>query len=109
MSSNSLIPATFGGLATREDKALVKQLRSLQASTGMELAHVRAIETVEIAKVEALEAAGHVGLSTVSSLSAHERMAFERDPHCLGRAKYVADTTSFAIGSRIEQLNRRLG
>jgi hypothetical protein len=100
----------FGGLATtREDKSLTKHLRSLQASTGAELAHVRATEAVEIAKLEALEAAGHIGLSAVSSLSAHERICFERDPHSLGRAKYIADTTSFAIGNRIETLNRRLG
>lgn len=111
MPSNNLpVRRSFGGLTTtREDKALVKQLRALQASASLELADVRATEAVEIAKLEALEAAGHVGLAAAGSLAAHRRSLIERDPTAFGCVDHVAEATVRAIGSRIETLNRRLG
>jgi hypothetical protein len=109
---NPNLPALYqpGGLpATRQSRALTKQLRGVQDNMSTELARVHAVEAIEIAKIEALEAAGHVGEAAAASLSAHELLLVERDPHCFGRVKFVADATCYAIGSRIEKLDRRLG
>jgi hypothetical protein len=109
---NPNLPTLYqpGGLtAPRQSRALTKQLRGLHDSTSTELARVRAIEAIEVAKLEALETAGHVGEAAAANLSAHELLLVERDPHCFGRVKFVADATCYAIGSRIEKLDRRLG
>jgi hypothetical protein len=109
LSRNLPIPAGFDGLTSREDKALVKQLRGVQASMSLELAHVAGIEAVETRKVEAIEVVGHVGLAAAGSLAGHRRQLIESDPTALGCANHVTETTVRAIGQRIDQLNRRLG
>jgi hypothetical protein len=77
-SPNLPAPYQPGGLiAGREDRALAKHLNGLRASTSLELTQVRAIAEVEIAKLEALETAGHIGLSGVASLSYDELLYAE--------------------------------
>jgi hypothetical protein len=110
MPNNFLVPASFGGLiASRDEKALAKQFRSLQAAGNLELAEVRRVEAVEVAKIEAVEVAGHVGIAATGSLNADRRFEIERDPISAGGVNHVYESTARAIGSRIEAMNRRLG
>ncbi len=98
-----------GAIQTREDRNLVKNLRGLQASTSLELAHVQAAEVVEQAKIAALEATGHVAMSSVASLVEYRRFLIEQHPDGIAAIDYVAERDIRAIGGRIDALNRRLG
>ncbi len=80
----------------------------LARATSRELALVRARENVEVAKVEAIEAVGHVALSSVASLSLTELAFAQRDPHAANRLQFTADAATVAITRRIERFERSL-
>lgn len=106
------LPTLFqpGGLsATHQSRAIEKRMNQLYADTTLDLAQVQAIAGVEIAKVEALEAAGHIGLVSTTSLAQHRRFLIENDPDAAIAFDRVAGITITAIGGRIEKLDRRLG
>jgi len=110
--SDPYLPApyqSFGGLiAGRENRAFAKRLRDLYAQSNLELARVRATELVEIAKLEAVETTGHIGLASAASLAAHRRFRAEQEPDAAAVYDYVVERSIRAIGERIEGLNRRL-
>jgi hypothetical protein len=98
-----------GGLMqSRDTKALERHLRSLEAGAGLELATVRVAETVAVAKIEAIEATGHVGVSAASSLARRVRYEAECDPYAAQSVAYVADGVVQEIRSQVEDLGRRL-
>lgn len=98
-----------GAIQSREDRTLLKNLRGLQTTTSLELAHVQAAEVVEQAKIAALEATGHVAMSSVASLVEYRGFLVEQHPDGIAAIDYVAERDIRAIGSRIDALNRRLG
>jgi hypothetical protein len=109
---NPNLPVLFqpGGLsADRHSRAIEKRMKQLHADTTLDLAQVQAIAGVEMAKVEALEAAGHIGLISTASLAQHRRFLIENDPDAAAAFDHVAGITIAAIGGRVEMLNRRLG
>lgn len=106
------LPALFqpGGLsAANQSRAIEKRMNQLYADTTLDLAQVQAIAGVEIAKVEALEATGHIGLVSAASLAQHRRFLIENDPDAAAAFDHIAGITIAAIGGRVEMLNRRLG
>jgi hypothetical protein len=110
---NPNLPAPYkkpGGLiARREDRALEKQFRGLEASTSLELARVDGVALIEARKIEALETTGHIGLASAASLAEHRRFRVEHEPEDAAIYDYIAERSIRAIGDRIEGLNRRLG
>jgi hypothetical protein len=109
-SSNLPAPRLLDSLATtRESRALDKRRRTLQADTSLELDQVRAIETIEVAKIEALETTGHVALSSAACLVEHRRFRVEQNPEAAGVFDHMVERTARAIGDRVEGMNRRLG
>jgi hypothetical protein len=98
-----------GAIESREDRSLNKQLRGLQSSISLELAHVQAAEVVEQAKIVALEATGHVALSSAASIVEHRRFRIEQNPDGVAAINDVTERDIRAIGDRIDALNRRLG
>lgn len=110
MTGNS-VPArrSVGGLMqSRDTKALNRRLHDLEAAAGLELAATRMAETVAIAKIEAIEATGHVGVGAASSMARRVRYEAECDPYAARSAAYVGDGVVQAIRSQVEDLGRRL-
>jgi hypothetical protein len=98
-----------GAIQARPDRSLLKNLRGLQASTSLELAHVQAADVVEQAKIAALEATGYVAMSSAASLVEYRRFLIEQHPDGIAAIDHVAERDIRAIGDRIDALNRRLG
>lgn len=96
-------------IQTRADRRLLKSVRGVQTSASLELAHVQAAEVVEQAKIAALDATGHIALSSAASLVEYRRFLIEQHPDGVVAFDHIAERDIRAIGSRIDALNRRLG
>jgi hypothetical protein len=111
MSDNPLLPAQRSNdrIGGRRGRMLDRQQHDLEATTSLELDRVRAVEAIEVARLEALETAGHVGIAAVGRLARHRRFEIEDEPSSLGCVDHICEVTTRAIGSRIETMGRRLG
>lgn len=108
--SSSLIPYRGGGLIpSRTDRQLGKALDRLQAGAALEIAETRAAQAVELAKIEAIGAAGDTVLRETARLSLSEAMWAHSAPHAAGRFQLAADATTVRMVERIDRLGRRLG
>jgi hypothetical protein len=103
-----IYPST-GAAIGPQNKALVKHLEALQAGTSYELAGLRAVETVEIARLHTLGAIGKAGLGVIDGIATDVRMRAERNPTAAACMVELAGKLTLAIGERFESAARRLG
>lgn len=93
----------------RRERLLGRALADIHVGANLELAETRAIEAIEVAKLEALGSITQAGLAEVAHLSAAELALAEQHPYAFDRLRLISDVATLAIASRIEQAARRLG
>ena len=98
-----------GSLATRQSKALGRHLDALHAGTSLELADVRAIETVEVEKIRALQGVGKAAIGAGADIAAERRFRLEYDPTAAPELCLITSKVAMAIGERVDRASRRLG
>jgi hypothetical protein len=109
MSSNLPVPSFGGGfLPSRQDRQFSRALDQIESGAALEVAGVRAAEAAELAKIEAIGAAGDTAMRETARLSAVEAHYGAAVPHAEGRLKFEADTAAMAMAERIHALGRRL-
>ena len=103
------VVAKPGSLTTRQERAVGRHLDALQAGTSVELAEVRAIEIVEIAKIDALRGIGKAALGAGAVIAAERRLYVEYDPTSAPELCLLTGKITMAVGERVERASRRLG
>ena len=98
-----------GLLGGRQSRALERSQRDLQSAASLELAHVRATEVIEQAKIEALETTSHIAFAATASVVEERQLRIERNPDGAAAFDFIGERTIRAIGNRIGALDRRLG
>lgn len=103
------LPALLGGQASKDRRALARMLGDVQAAGSVEVAQVRTAAQVAVAKIEAVEDAGHVGIAAATNLAAHRRWCIQQDPTVAGCVDCVTETAVCGIAEQIGRLGRSLG
>lgn len=109
--SSELIPVPSGltgAVERREDRALSRQLGSLDRSKSLAIARVEAGAQVAAARVHALGYVGQQGLQAVALLSQMEGQLGVVVPLAVTRLQAVADMTALTIAQEVGDTPRRL-
>lgn len=99
---------SFGSSLSRLDRRTARVLDQAAADATIEMAHVRSLEAVQTAKVEALGAITAAALTEVANVSAIEAAMFERAPHAAGRLRFLADTGASTIAGVVAATGRAI-
>jgi hypothetical protein len=84
------------------------ELTSLDRATGTEIARIQALESLEIARHEALNTATTVALSGIAHVGMAEAWFAASAPHTAQRLALVADEHAWATAQRVQRLAREL-
>jgi hypothetical protein len=102
------VPTRGGLFPSKAERQFGKSLDQLQVGAALDVAHVRAAEAVECAKIEAIGSVSAIALMEVSHLSMAEAVLIDRTPHAAGRLRHVADTGTIAMAEVVGRMSRGL-
>lgn len=86
-----------------------RAIARMESGAGLEVAEIRAIEAIEIAKAQALGSIAQAGQVEVAHVYAAAFVLAEQHPYAFPALQQLASTTSYEIAQRIHRANRRLG
>jgi hypothetical protein len=90
------------------ERRTAQALGQLRSRHGLELAHVHAAESLEVAKLMAVDTVATVSLGCISQQGVAEAWYASRAPHSAGRLALVADEFAIGAARRVRRLAAEL-
>lgn len=111
--SGDLIPISEGGLSNigerRQDRALARNLSSLDRSKTVGLARIEQQAQLEAAKAHAVGYVGQQAMQAVTMVSQLENQLGQACPLAVTRLQGIADITALAISDVVMTSARKIG